>query len=83
MHIISVDGEMKGYLSDNTNLASVMTKLVDELISKAEQPTTSKLFTEKLENGYKIYRQTVGKYFNGIVECIHHITFQEIEELKF
>ena len=85
IYIISVDNQINGYLTDEKQLAICMAKLVDDLIAKIDRSVypETKIFTEKLENGCKIYRQNIGKYFNGIVECIHHITFQQINHLNF
>jgi hypothetical protein len=85
-YIIFLDGELKGYLNDESSTRRAVSDLADNLIEELKQlPASQKMriFRENVEFGIKIYSQTTGGYiFDGLVTLQHTINWKPLPEYR-
>jgi hypothetical protein len=84
-YIIFLDGELKGYLNDESSTKRAVSDLADRLIEEIKLIPASKdvrVYRENIESGINIYSQTTGTYFNGCVFLQHTITWKSLPEYK-
>lgn len=84
-YIIFLDGELKGYLNDESSTKKAVSNLADQLIEELKELPDSKdirVFRENVDCGIKIYSQSTGVYFNGYVSLRHTITWKSLPEYK-
>jgi hypothetical protein len=81
--IIFKDGEIQGYLDNETDLKKV-SAIADKLIEECKNRSGTKVrvFKENIENGINIYCQSIGEYINGFVHLEHVICWKIIYEYK-
>lgn len=84
-YIIFLDGELKGYLNDESSTKRAVSELADKLIEETKSSSTQniRIFRENIEGGVKIYLQQTGGYlFDGFVSLQHTITWKSLPEYK-
>ena len=84
-YIIFLDGELKGYLNDESSTKRAVSDLADKLIEEINQSPESKdtrVFRENVGSAIKIYSQTTGAYFNGCVSLRYTISWKPLPEYK-
>lgn len=84
IYIIFQNDEITGYVRDEQNAKKAISDLADSLIETLKDSTTIKvkIFRENIENGVKIYYQSQGQYFNGVVVLQHTLMYKPIPEYK-
>jgi hypothetical protein len=85
-YIIFLNGELKGYLNDESSTKRAVSDLADNLIEELKQNPESqkvRIFRENVDLGIKIYSQTAWGYvFDGLVTLQHTITWKCLPEYK-
>jgi len=85
-YIIFLDGEMKGFLNDESSTKRAVSDLADHLIEMLKDLPTSqnlRIFRENVDFGIKIYSQSTGGYmFDGFVTLQHTILWKTLPEYK-
>jgi len=80
-YIIFLNGELKGYLSDELSTKRAVSDLADKLIDELKKEGI-RVFRENVDNGIKIYTQEIGSFINGYVNLIHCINWCILPEYK-
>lgn len=85
-YIIFLDGELKGYLNDESSTKRAVSDLADHLIEEIKNMPISqnvRIFRENVDSGIKIYSQTTGGYLlDGFVTLRHTILWKSLPEYK-
>lgn len=86
-YIIFLDGELKGYLNDESSTKRAVSDLADKLIEEIKGNNSAinnvRIFRENVEGGVKIYVQPTGGYlFDGFVTLQHTISWKSLPEYK-
>lgn len=77
-YIVFQDGELKGYLDDIDTAKRAVSDLAKHLVAGLKQSSSTRIFSEELDNGVKIYSQITGTFLNGSVILQHFLEYKEI-----
>ena len=80
--IILQDGKMLGYLNDESSVKRAISNMADKLSQELRNVSSTRVYMENIENGVRIYVQSLGTYIDGSVILKHTIEWISLRELE-
>ena len=79
--IIFLDGELKGYLNDESSTKLAVNTLASHIINDFDK-THTRIFQEDVKDGVNIYSQPTDGYIFNFITLRHTISWKQIQEYK-